>query len=86
MTPVEPTRIIDVSLADGTIIKVEASVSGREDVAFNTRPISEFFHSLEKIIEALYETLSKCKADKTVVTFGIELGIESGQLTTFVNA
>lgn len=79
-----PTRIIDVTLEDGTLIKVEASVSGREDVALNTRPITEFFHSLEKIVEALYATLSKCKPDKTVVTFGVELGLESGQLTTLI--
>ncbi|ACB50473.1 hypothetical protein cce_1123 [Crocosphaera subtropica ATCC 51142] len=71
---------LPVSLPGGTLIKVEVQQTGREDVAFDIKPFSQVTKALEEITAALAETLQKTKPDKASIKFGLELGIEKGEL------
>jgi hypothetical protein len=75
---------IPVQLPNGTVIKVEVSQMGREDVAFDVKPFTEITDALEGIVGAIAGTLQKVQPDKASVKFGLELAIESGQLTAII--
>ena len=81
------TRIVPVELADGTKVLARASMlGGEEDVGALDRALS--FTQVTAIIESIARTLSatieKVKPDKASVEFGIELAIESGQLSALI--
>lgn len=78
------TAPIDLALEDGTIIKIETSIRGKEDVSLKPYPIEEICQTIEGIAKALFEMLKKSKASKSTVKFGIEVAIESGQLTALI--
>ncbi len=83
----ESTKRAIVELDDGTRIMVKASAKGgEEDVAEIDRILS--FTNVTATIEGLAKTLNtaiaKVKPTKASVEFGIELGVESGQLTALV--
>ena len=78
------TEKIPIKLPGGTIIKVEVEQTGREDVAFDVKPFKQVTDALEEITKALAETLQKAKPDKASVKFGLELAVESGQLTAVI--
>jgi tetrahydromethanopterin S-methyltransferase subunit B len=78
------TEKIPVQLPNGTIIKLEVVQTGREDVAFDVKPFKEVANALEGIVEALAAPLQKTKPDKASVKFGLELAVESGQLTAAI--
>ncbi len=75
---------LPVSLPGGTLIKVEVQQTGREDVAFDIKPFSQVTKALEEITTALAETLQKTKPDKASIKFGLELGIEKGELIAII--
>ena len=78
------TEKVPVKLPGGTVIKVEVEQTGREDVAFDVKPFKQVTDALEEITEAFAETLQKTKPDKASVKFGMELAVESGQLTAVI--
>ena len=78
------TERVPVKLPGGTIIMVELEQTGREDVAFDIKPFKQVTDALEEITAALAETLQKNKPDKASVKFGMELAVESGQLTAVI--
>lgn len=78
------TETIPVQLPGGTIIRVEVEQSNREDVAFEIKPFTQVTEALEEITAALAETLRKTQPDKATVKFGLELAIDSGQLTAVI--
>ncbi len=80
----ETYETIDVTLEDGTIIKFETSSLGKEDVSITSRPIKELCNSIESIVAAIYQPLKNSKATKASVKFGIDVALESGQLTALI--
>lgn len=78
------TEKIPVQLDNGAIIKVEVAGTGREDVAIDIRPFKEVTDALEGIVDAITGTLQKVNPNKASVKFGLELAIESGNLTAVI--
>jgi hypothetical protein len=82
------TDFVPVELAKGTTIKIEVSQTsqaGREDVAgIGTLPFKDVTDALQGIVSDLKETLDKVKPDKASVKFGVEMAVESGNLTAMI--
>jgi hypothetical protein len=80
-------QIVPLQLTDGTIIKVQATtLGGSQDVLDLEKilPFNEVTDTIEKVAQAVVGTLQKIKPDKASVEFGIEVGIESGDLTALL--
>lgn len=79
--------IVSVELTNGSIVRVRATVIGDyEDVAAFDKVLSfkGVTDTIEGIASSLAETLKKVKPDKASIEFGLEIGVESGELTTLV--
>jgi hypothetical protein len=82
----DDTTVVPVTLGDGATIRIEAiSLGGREKVGvLDARPFKELTDSIESIAAALGESLRRIKPKKASVEFGVEVGIESGNLTALI--
>ena len=78
------TESVPLELADGTLIRVEATATGEEAVAFDARPFREVTGAIEGIANALSESLKRVQPDKATVEFGVELALDSGMLTAMI--
>jgi hypothetical protein len=78
------TQSIPVQLQDGTTVYIEATRSGREDVAFDLKSFDRITAALEGISSALVQSLQKVQPNKASVKFGLELALESGNLTAVI--
>jgi tartrate dehydratase alpha subunit/fumarate hydratase class I-like protein len=80
--------MITVQLADGTEAKIEAAMfgGGYEDVAALEKVFSfeEITSTIGSISKSMMDILRKAKPDKASVEFGVEIGVDSGALTTFL--
>jgi Trypsin-co-occurring domain 1 len=83
-----PSKIISVELSDGTFIKVEATPIGEQRVAFQSRPFREVTNAVKSIASELAVTLKEinqtAQPDKISVKLGLEIAVESGQLTALL--
>lgn len=75
---------VSAQLANGSLIKIEVTQTGREDVAFDVRPFQEVTNAIEGIVEAIAATISKVSPTKAVVKFGVDVAIDSGKLTAMI--
>jgi hypothetical protein len=81
----ENTRYIAVKLPDEQIIHLEAEIlGGREDVAFGMPDFAEVTNAVEGIARAIGGVLERVKPQKAAVEFGVEIALESGQLTAIL--
>ena len=82
------TKIIAVELFDGTTVKVEVTPIGEQQVTFQSRPFKEIASAIKSIAQEVSTTLhgihQDVKPDKISVKVGIEIAIESGQLTALI--
>ena len=79
------TEIIPVQVTDNVTVMVEAtSLGGEEDVASQLLSFSAVTDAIEAISGAIASTLTKVKPDKATVELGLEIGVESGKLTTLL--
>jgi hypothetical protein len=78
------TEAIPVALPNGTVIKVEVTQTGREDVASHTFSFKQITDALEGLVDAVAETLQKAQPKKATVKFGMEVAVEAGQLTVLI--
>ena len=78
------TERVPVELPNGTVINIEVSQVGRQDVSFNTFSFGDVANALEGITDAIKDTLEKVKPQKASVKFGLEMSIESGKLTAAI--
>ena len=79
------TERIPVTLENGAIIYVEATrFSGEEDVAFDVLLFEEVATAIEGIAATVTAALQKVRPHKATVEFGLELGVESGKLTSLL--
>jgi hypothetical protein len=81
----DSTTIIKAKLAGGKTIRIETSqVHGEEKVAAKDFDFQQVAQSIDAIVDSLKATLDKAKAKKATVEFGLEIGVESGQLTALI--
>ena len=81
------TKVVAVQLADGSAMKVRATMlGGYEDVGAFDKLLSfdEVTQTIERLGGALVKTWEKVKPHKASVEFGLEIGVESGTLTTLL--
>lgn len=78
------TEMISVNLPNGSQIKFETSEFGREEVSFSDFSFSEIEEALLGITDAIKNTIRKVEPKKASVKFGIEIGVESGNLTAVI--
>lgn len=80
------TENVKTKLANGTIIQIEAtSLGGSAKVANIGLPsFSTVTDAIEGIAESVVSTLQKVKPRAASVEFGLEIGLESGQLTALL--
>jgi Trypsin-co-occurring domain 1 len=79
------TEIVKAELGNGTLIRIQAnSLGGEERVASGISSFKEVTDAVEGIAQAMVTTLKKVKPRGASVEFGLEIGIESGQLTALL--
>lgn len=79
------TEIIKAELVNGTIVHIQVTaLGGEEEVAFTLPSFNEVTHAIEGIAESVVSTLKKVKPKKASVEFGLEIALESGQLTALL--
>jgi len=75
------TEIVKAALDDGTLIRIQAtSLGGEERVAHGIPSFKEVTDAVEGIAQAMVTTLKRVKPRQASVEFGLEVGVESGQL------
>jgi hypothetical protein len=79
------TEIVKAELDNSTIIRIEAtSLGGEERVAYSILSFKEVTDAVEGIAHAMVTSLKKVKPQQASVEFGLEIGVESGKLTTLL--
>lgn len=85
MTFVEPrSNTVPVQLPNGAIVKVEVASTGREDVGFDVKQFQPVAEAIEGVVQMIAAPIQKVRPKKATVKFGMELAIESGQLTAVI--
>ncbi|MBE8966734.1 hypothetical protein IQ277_10905 [Nostocales cyanobacterium LEGE 12452] len=84
----DKTKIISFQLSDGKIIKVEVTPIGEQPVSAETRVFKQATEIIKSIAEDVAGTLKDIsetvKPDKFSVKLGLQIGVESGQLTALI--
>jgi Trypsin-co-occurring domain 1 len=75
---------VPVQLPNGSIIKFEVTKIGREDVCFDTKQFQPIADMIEGVVQMISAPLQKVKPKKATVKFGMEVAVESGQLTAII--
>ena len=82
------TKIVPFQLADGTVINVEITPIGEQPVSAESRIFSKATNVVKSIAEdvagTLQEVNEKVKPDKFSVKLGLQIGVESGELTALI--
>lgn len=82
----ELTTAIPVTLSNGTVIQVETSLV-RGEVAVSAGRLPEFnqvISTIEGIAEEMNQLIKRVQPQEATVEFGVEIGVESGKLTTLL--
>src|SRR5690349_21269319 len=76
---------IQVKLANDEIVRVEATVlGGEEEVAFKLPEFKQVTEAIEGIAKSILTSIEKVKPQKASVEFGVEIAVDSGQLTALL--
>ncbi|MBE9139679.1 MAG: CU044_2847 family protein [Nodosilinea sp.] len=75
---------VPVQLPNGAVVKVEVSSTGREDVGFDVKQFQPVADAIEGVVQMIAAPIQKVKPKKATVKFGMELALESGQLTAVI--
>jgi ribosomal protein S5 len=79
------TEIVEAKLEGGQIIRIQAtSLGGQERVGMTLPSFKEVTDALEGIAQSVMTSLIKVKPRKATVEFGLEIGLESGNLTAII--
>jgi hypothetical protein len=79
------TAVLPVILEDGTVVQIEATaLGGEEDVGFHALSFQGVTDAIESIAATVAGMLKNIKPHKGSVEFGIEVAVESGQLTALL--
>ena len=75
---------VPVQLPNGAVGKFEITQTGRENVSFDKKEFQPVADAIEGVVQMIASPIQKVKPRKASVRFGMELAIESGQLTAIV--
>jgi hypothetical protein len=80
------TKIVEVSLPNGTIINLRAENLGGEEYIAEKLPQSfeEIGATIEEIGKVIFSTLQQIKPHRGSVEFGVKIAVKSGKLTTLL--
>ena len=79
------TEVVPVRLADGTVVRVQATaLGGEEDVAFGVKSFEDVRKAVEGIAGEFGEVFKAVGPRKASVEFGVEVALESGKLTALL--
>lgn len=78
------SETVPVQLPNGAIVKVEVAQTGREDVGFDVKQFEPIADAIEGVVQMIAVPIQRVKPKKATVKFGMELAIESGQLTAII--
>jgi|SRR5580704_6439181 hypothetical protein len=79
------TRTVSVKTDDGKIIMMEASVRGEQKVSrLPEFPINSLTVAIEGLAGELAKTIDRVKPKKASIKFGVEVSVESGELTALI--
>ncbi len=79
------TEMIKTHLPNGTTLYVETVLlGGEEEVGITLPDFDEVTHVLEGISQSVVAVLEKVKPRKASIEFGLEMALESGQLTALL--
>lgn len=79
-----PTERISLELENGRIVQVDVAPTGRSNVAFDRQAFKEVTETLGGIVDEISTTIHKSMPTKATVKFGVDVGLESGQLTAAI--
>jgi|SRR5215213_52179 len=81
-------NVVPVQTADGSVVQVQVTRLGgtEEDVAITDRlpHFDEVGNAIEGLSKSIASSIEKVKPQKASVEFGIEVAVESGQLTALL--
>jgi hypothetical protein len=77
-------RLISARLSDGTLVKIEGTPIGEQQVASTDLSFEKAVSLIESIATDLKKPLQRLAPQKATVKFGLELGLESGGLTAII--
>lgn len=81
----QQTELVPVQLPGGKQIYVQAlAQGGLEQIGNIPIPFKEVADVIESISTSIVTALKKAKPRKAIVEFGLEIGLESGHLTTLL--
>jgi Trypsin-co-occurring domain 1 len=75
---------IPVQLEDGTVITVEATPIGEQQVAIPTIPFKDIKASIISVSKEISDALSQVQPSKASVKFGFEVAFKEGELTALL--
>ena len=79
------TEVITVEFANNVIVHVESTVlGGEENVAFKVASFKDVTDTIEAIAISVVQSLQRIKPHKAAIEFGLEIAVESGQLTALL--
>ncbi|HYX16798.1 MAG TPA: CU044_2847 family protein [Nostoc sp.] len=79
------TEIVTVKLPNGKDVKIEATLlQGEEEVANKILSFENISDVIEGIAAAVAAPLQKIQPTKASIKLGLEVAVESGQLTTLI--
>jgi hypothetical protein len=79
------TTMVKSKLEDGTIIYIQATALGGEEyISSKLLPFNEVTTTIKAIAKSMVETLKEVRPRSASVEFGLEIGVESGALTTLL--
>ncbi len=78
-------KTVPVQMADGTTVHIEVTpMGGDEDIALKAITFDGVRKSMLAIAHEIGEVLAEVRPKKASVEFGLEVGLESGQLTALL--
>ena len=88
-TNTSDTEIVEVSIGNGSKMRVEARRLGRsgpEDVAWGATELNfkDVIDTIKRLSTLVLEGIKEAKPTKAAVEFEVEVGVEAGQLTALL--
>ena len=81
-------EIIPLTLSDGSVIQAEVTRIGEQPISSETRNFQEATEIIKSVANDISNTLKEIKddikPDKFTVSLGLQLGVESGKLTSLI--
>jgi Trypsin-co-occurring domain 1 len=81
----EDMEIVPIELEGGKIVYAQVTaLGGKQPIGYDLAQFKEFTETLGEIAESIVTNLKKAKPRRGSVEFGLEIGVESGQLTALL--